>query len=131
MKKSASILKEYFLPDSNRWKFWLALALLFKSAFFLFQLSHGRPRGLMGFMGAAGGDTESYLAPVDHLMIYGTYSPDYRMPGYALLYYPLLLVFPKAVACNGVILVQLILASISVYCLALTARNCFQSNALF
>lgn len=125
------VLKKYFLRKHDDWKFWIGLAVVFKSAIFFLQLSQFNATEIPGFIGAMGGDTNSYLTPVENLIVGGTYAPDYRMPGYAFLYFPLLMIFQKATACNIMIILQVFMASASVYLLSLTARRCFKSDALF
>jgi len=57
--------------------------------------------------------------------------PDYRMPGYGAIYYLFRLIFSQVFAYNALIIFQFILAGISVYYLALTARFIFESDVLF
>ena len=132
IQKILLLLRKYFLRPYHYWQFWIFLAIVFKSSLFAFHLSQAESSQLIpGFIGYASVDSQSYLSPVDNLVDVGSYFPDYRMPGYAVLYLPLRLVFEKAVACNILSILQLLLASISVYLLALTARNSFHSDSLF
>ena len=84
-----------------------------------------------GIWGATMNDTHSYLDPIDNLLRNGNYSPDYRMPGYGSVYLLFRLAFSQAVACNLLILLQFILAGISVYYLALIAKCIFKNDRIF
>lgn len=122
----------WLFPSPGKWLFWLVLALLSRLAFFLLQL-HMFPHSsaIHGYFGQDDTDTASYLSSIDNLVAHGTYLPDFRMPGYGLLYLPLILLFSKATACNILIIIQLILSALSVYVLALIAKQLFNSTTLF
>jgi len=78
-----------------------------------------------------------FLLPVDHYFEEGTYSFDGerpyagRMPGYAAPYYLLRLILHKAPALVVLILLQIILAAISVFFLALLAYQLSRSRRVF
>ena len=131
MYKPYNVIQKLILRNSSDWKFWIICALVFKTLIFVFQISMDRPNDVPGFIGSTSPDTESYLLPVENLVYHGSYTPDYRMPGYAVVYLPLLIFFSKAWACNFVLIIQLLLSALSVYCLALTAKIGFQSNRIF
>jgi hypothetical protein len=124
-------LKKLFLKESADWRFWLLLGIIAKSGLFLFSIFQHHTPGIEGFWGYTGGDTSEYLSGTENLLKNGTYYPDFRMPGYAVLYLPLLFFFSKATACNLLIIIQMLLSGISVYILALTVKNLFKSNGLF
>jgi hypothetical protein len=127
-----SRLLKFFFRDPSKWPFWFFVAFLFKLFFFVFQIStHIHQTEIPGFFGYIWGDTWSYLDPIDKLVKKGSYWPDYRMPGYGLAYLPLIIIFSKATACNLLIIIQLLLASLSVYVLALTAKKIFHTNTAF
>jgi hypothetical protein len=131
MTKIRLIAHKFFLKEPGDWRFWIAFSLVAKISIFLFQISQNRPVYMEGFIGHVGGDSDSYLIPLDNLVQTGTYSPDYRMPGYSIFYLPLVLLYSKATACNIVVVIQVILSSISVYCLALTANLNGKKNLIF
>ncbi|HXP49134.1 MAG TPA: hypothetical protein VN922_04225, partial [Bacteroidia bacterium] len=84
-----------------------------------------------GFWGGIRGDSDGYLMPFESLAKTGNFNPDFRMPGFGVLYYPLLLLFSKPMACNILIVIQLLMSSLSVYALALTVKKLLKSNVLF
>lgn len=125
-------LYKFFFKDPAKWWYWFLFALVFKLLFFIFQISVHPPQAeIPGFFGTTWGDTFSYLDPIDKLVTKGSYWPDYRMPGYGLAYLPFRLIFSKAVACNLLVILQLLVASISVYLLAQTAKKIFHTNVAF
>ena len=131
IQKILPALKKYVFQNHAQWKYWVVLAIIFKTLIFALHLSQAEPAKEVGFIGYDSGDSQSYLDPVENLINHGVYSPDYRMPGYAVAYVPLRLVFEKAMACNAMLIIQLLMASLAVYCLALTARHAFQSDTMF
>lgn len=125
-------ISSLFLRKTENWIFWILLALLVKGLFFCFLLytntiQHTYP----GFWGAIGADTHDYLAPIENLIIKGEYTPDHRMPGYGIIYLPILLFFSKTVALNFLITFQYLAAAVSVYLLALIAKHIFLSDKYF
>jgi hypothetical protein len=77
------------------------------------------------------GDTPSYLNPIESLLKTGSYLPDFRMPGYSGVYLLFRLIGDKAMACNLIIISQLLLAIMAAYSLALMAKMLFKSNRAF
>ncbi|MGP8217168.1 MAG: hypothetical protein ACLQQ4_16480 [Bacteroidia bacterium] len=126
-----SIIKKIILIDPQKWKHWLLLAFLVRLLFFLSVIHFSQYTGFAGFWGGLRGDSNFYLLPFENLLKNGIYSPDVKMPGYGVFYFPLILFFSKAVACNIVILLQLFLSTFSVYALALTAKNIFKIKNIF
>jgi hypothetical protein len=117
-------------PDSPG--YWLVLGLLFKGIIPFIWLMHSKPIcEIPGFWGGTGGDTSSYINPIDHWLATGLYLPDFRMPGYGIIYFIFRLLFSSALACNLMIILQYLLASVGVYLLALTAKNIFGGNRVF
>src|SRR4051812_36913338 len=121
------------LPLPSNWKFWLALALLVKTIFFIFKiLEPGESYNYYPQVFAlGGGDSNSYIQPIENLLTNGSYYDDYRMPGYGWLYFVLRLMLPMTGALNMMVIIQLILSAISVYVLALIARKIFQRDSCF
>jgi len=119
----------------SKWFFWLCIAFFCRGILFLLEihihLVEDSNYHIQGFWGSTWGDSGSYLLPIENLIHYGKYSPDYRIPAYGALYFPLLLLFSKATACNILIIIQFIFSSLSVYCLALTAIYIFKKNVFF
>jgi len=124
-------LSKIFLKSPGQWWFWILLALIVKGGLLLFQFTHADHGPYSGLWGSTGGDTQLYLEPIDHLIDSGAYDPDYRMPGYGIFYFLLRFCFSKIAALNVMILLQYLMAALSVYVLALTARSVFKQPALF
>jgi len=125
-------LGKLLLANSSNWKYWLAIAFLSRLILFLLVMHYRQYESFPGFWGGLRGDVDGYVIPFENLANTGIYAPDYRMPGFGVLYYPLILIFPKAIACNVLICIQLILSSLSVYALALIVKKLLNnSNALF
>lgn len=124
-------LGKIFLRNPYSPLFWILLGFIFKAIPFLAVILNHPYRDIPGIWGATMGDDSSYLAPIDNWLLHGAYSPDYRMPGYGVFYLLFRLIFGQAGACNGLIILQLVLAAISVYCLALTAQNLTKKVSAF
>lgn len=78
------------------------------------------------------GDTRSYFDPIIHLLNFGDYSPDYRMPGYGGLYF----VFYKITESEQItlyliILFQFILSGIAIGLMAQLIFDFTNSKTLF
>ena len=92
-----------------------------------------------GAFAVRGGDTFSYLDPIENLFRYGTYAQDLgrletyagRMPGYGIVYGALRLVLGPGGAANGVVLLQLLLSLYALYCLGRLAQAATQRRAAF
>ncbi|HWY97510.1 MAG TPA: hypothetical protein VNY36_00375, partial [Bacteroidia bacterium] len=121
-------LKQLFLKPPEKWTFWILAAFCARLLFFFLQIHiyHGG-----SIWAVIHDDTNSYLLPIENLINKGSYTPDFRMPGYGIIYLPLLLFFKKTMACNILILVQLLFSTISVYLLALITQRLFKHNAFF
>ena len=124
-------IKSLLLSKPSTWLYWISIAFISRLILFLLVIHFRQYEGFPGFWGAIRADSEGYLTPFENFIKTGNYFPDYRMPGYGVLYLPLLLIFPKAVACNIVIIVQLLLSTVSIYTLALAAKNIFKSATIF
>jgi len=131
MLEFKQILKKILLKDSSRPAFWLMLGLIFKGIFFLAVILNHPYHDIPGIWGATQGDDSSYLLPIDNLLQHGAYFPDFRMPGYGAVYLLFRLIFSQPEGCNALIILQLILASVSVYYLALTAKYILKKDSAF
>jgi len=125
------ILKKSLFPVPSKWIFWILLALVFKAVIPLLMILHGhRPDPhLLGF--GFIGDTPSYIDPIENLLANGHYSPDRRMPGYGIIYLFFRQFFLYTGSYNCMVILQLIVASIGVYCMALLTRILLKSDSAF
>lgn len=127
------------LPPRTNWLFWLLIAFLCKATLFYYKTNvesriipnHYFPQTI----GYEGGDTYSYIEPVEHLIANGTYDgpifQDYRMPGYGAIYYFLRLFLSITPALNALVILQLIASSISVYVFGLIAFTLLKKESAF
>ena len=120
------------VPGVHKWRFWLLLALAVKLMYFWIVVhqprSHWPVEGSFGILHTEG---PSYIDPIENLVIEGDYSPDFRMPGYGVLYLPLRLVLPRPMALDALVLLQTLLDALAVYALALGAFLLVRSRAAF
>ena len=84
-----------------------------------------------GMLGIPGGDTESYFLPIENLLNGGGYIPDYRLPGYGLIYLALRLLFSKIIVYNALIVLQWIVSTLSIYYLAKSVWLVAKRTSLF
>lgn len=111
--------------------FWISLSFIIKGILFLLLINELGVISFSKFAGIIGGDTSSYLEPIESLISKGVYEPDFRMPGYGWIYYLLRLLFDQTASENLLIFCQFVLSSISVYYLALSAKILFKSKRIF
>jgi hypothetical protein len=107
----------------------VVIALLFKVFFFFAFFGYLNVES--GLLGLTGGDTVGYLSPIESLIKTGSYSPDFRMPGYGGIYFLFRLFFSSTAALNSMIISQWILVAVSCYLLARAAYNFTDSRNLF
>lgn len=102
----------------------LSFAALLRMGVYVFlHFSMGISISGSGLIGKRGGDTSSYFDSIEHLLLDGhyTYSLNQlsayagRMPGYGVVYGLLRLWLPQNAACDGVVLLQMGLAIVSLY----------------
>jgi hypothetical protein len=121
----------FFLRNPSNYIFWILIALIIKGLIPFILLFHGHrtdPHLLsFGFIG----DGPSYTDPIESFLANGHYYPDRRMPGYGIIYLILRLIFSYNSTYNTIIIIQLIVSSLSVYCLALLSRMVLKSNLAF
>jgi hypothetical protein len=131
LRQMLKIIRNQFSGPTEKSGLWLIQAFIFRGLTFIFLLSKPGEHSLPGFLGFLGGDSHSYLEPLENLVDKGNYQPDFRMPGFALFYLPFYYLFGKIAALNILIFIQYIFASISVYLLALSANMLFKSKIYF
>ena len=121
------------LPQPHKWKFWIGVAIIVKTLFFVYKLyePHFPNTIYTGTFAIDSSDTISYIEPIENLLNHGTYSDDFRMPGYGWIYFLFRLVFNQLVSLNLLVVFQLLLSSVSVFILALIAKSIFQKNLAF
>lgn len=123
--------KQLLLKSPSNYIFWILLAFLFKGVIPLLQLflTHRSDPHLLslGFIG----DTPSYIDPIENFLANGHYSPDRRMPGYGIIYLLFRLFLSYRATYNTIVIVQLVVSSVSVYCLALLSRLILKSDRAF
>jgi hypothetical protein len=89
----------------SRWLSLIILAVVGKFVLMIvFAVEHGMP--LTGPWYYAGGDSATYLGPIDSLLAGNGYFPDLRMPGYGAIYLVARLLLPPAGAMQALVLVQ-------------------------
>lgn len=124
-------LRRFFLQSPSNYIFWILLALLIKGILPFLRLFYGlRPDPHLLSFGYIG-DSPSYTDPIESLLSTGHYNPDHRMPGYGFIYFIFRLLFSYTTAYNIIVIGQLIVSSLSVYCLALLSRSVFKSTPAF
>ena len=119
-------------PENNAT--WIALALFIKGLYFvgfIFLVSKPSILGHEHFLGYWGGDTYSYVAPIESFIKNLKYHPDYRMPGYTMPLFFIRVLFNHITSLNILIFLQYIYSSISCYYLARIAQMVFKSNQIF
>ena len=102
-------------------------------------LVHPGSTGGTGRWAVRGGDTFSYLDPVENLLHVGTYAQDLarletyagRMPGYGAVYGVLRLGLPPGPAADALVLLQLALSLYALYCLGRLAQAATGRRAAF
>lgn len=121
-------------PSSKSWLFWLSVALLFKGVIFFLQLhDHTVDSGshIPGYIGGTWGDSMSYIDPAESFVAGKGYDSVNRLPGYSVFFIALRYFLSIGTVCNIVIIMQYVISAISVYALALSAKNIFKSEKLF
>jgi hypothetical protein len=123
----------------KEWLFFGVACCLKLGIFVLIHLGHAGKLAPHALVAIWGGDTFSYLDPVENLLRHGTYAQDLarletyagRMPGYAVVYGPLRLVLGPGWAADGVVGLQLLLSLGALYCLGRLAQAATQRAAAF
>lgn len=128
MKQIINRIRANF-PASTNWKFWISLALVVKTLFFI--LKSIELNSIDFSFSFSAGDTDSYITPIENLIANGEYYDDYRMPGYGWLYYIFRLIFSQTWALNFLVFTQVFLSAVSVYVLGLISLNIFEKKSFF
>lgn len=120
---------------------WIGLAILIKLGiftFFVYHINHDEHRDrVVLFLDT--GDAPSYTEPAENLLRNGDYIRDYRipnsragrLPGYPLTYLVFRLLLSPYGAKTGMVLLQVFLSGVSVYCLAHLAYLVFGKESIF
>lgn len=121
------------LPLPEKKNFWLLVSFIIKFQFLLIYIyaSTGLEDGFFYKFIKTTPDSFSYISPIETLIETGNYEPDFRMPGYGWIYFILRLFFSKSLVFAIIPILQTILASFSVYLLAIISLKLFKSNLAF
>lgn len=123
-------LRNLLLRNPSATFYWILIALAGRLAYYLLELHFmgevGAPKGVWGIY-----YDDTYFEPVSNLIKTGHYLPDERMPGLAVIYLPLILLFSVKTALNIFILLQVLLSAVAVYALAISARRLFKHIFFF
>lgn len=85
----------------------LLIAIFGRSLMLIWQLSmHGL--GEHGELYALSADSLDYIAPIESLLGGRGYTPDFRMPGYGIVYLVLRLMLDSTAALNGLVVAQVL-----------------------
>ncbi len=112
----------------------LTIAIVIKAAFAFYKVNElaGTNRIYKYTVAIEGGDTQSYLEPIENFIASGKYFDDYRMPGYGIVYFVLRIVFDSCTSMNLLLVLQVLLSGITVYFFAvITSRIIEQSWAFY
>lgn len=123
------ILKK--VPPPEKTLFWFTILLIIKFTFLFFIIDQNRPTTIPGSVAICSGDCDSYLPPIDNLVEYGSYSPDFRMPGYGIPYFIFRSFTDKSNAANLLIIFQTLVDAIASLVLAFTAYRITRRKATF
>lgn len=120
------------LPDPERWGAWLVVTLAIKAATLTILMQVGGiGLGNAGWLGVWWTDAPTYFEPIESLMRGGDYTPDVRMPGYGAVYLLVRLFTEPPLTYDALVLLQTLLAAVSMYVLARLAYRLTGSKALF
>ncbi len=123
------------LIEPQNWWLWILVTLAFKAILLIYYTHNIDTRlvvqGYPGLWTGFGGDTRTYITPIENLLAHNSYSPNDRMPGYGIVYIMFRLFMNNVHALNAVILLQVVVSSISVYALAITAERIFKIKEAF
>ncbi|MEZ0538241.1 hypothetical protein [Fibrella arboris] len=123
--------KPLLLKPASSWLYWTSVALIVKGLFLSWFLTRTYYHDIDGFWGQSNGDMMTYIQPIESLLAHQGFKTDVRMPAYSAIYLAFRMLFSPPVACNLVILLQLIVSAISVYVLGLCAKRLFQADRAF
>jgi hypothetical protein len=109
------------------------VAIAFKSGFFIYKLVDFTHVNISytNIIGIEGGDTKTYISPIDNFIENGDYFDDHRMPGYGFFYYTFRLFLTKTLALNALLIFQLVVDAISVVLLAKISDFFSQNRVVF
>ncbi len=116
-------------PQDKVW--WILFALLIRGAIGIHLFVTQNEVYFNGIYDTTHSDAFLYLHSVENFLASGDYSPAHRMPGLGLLYFVLRLFLTVKQAINGIIIIQITTAAVSVYYLALTLFQITKNKAAF
>ncbi|MBK7946509.1 MAG: hypothetical protein IPJ85_14960 [Flavobacteriales bacterium] len=120
------------LPDPLSAHVWLLVTLVVKVATLVLLFRIGAiGHGNAGVLGVWWADAPTYFEPMESLLRGGGYDPDLRMPGYGVVYLLLRLFTEPPVTYDVLVILQSLLASVSMYILARLVWQQTGSKALF
>ena len=122
-------ITSFLSPD--RKLLWFFVALIIKGLFFFSVVSQPHYTNVLGTWGIYGGDSDTYIVPIDNWIKSGKYTPDYRIPGYGIFYLAFRIFFNKIAACNALIVTQYLFDCLATYIGALLALKLFKSKPAF
>jgi hypothetical protein len=100
--------------------FWIILALIVRSILGIHLFVTQDELYFKGVYDTSYSDSFFYLHAVENFIKTGDYNPSYRMPGLGLLFYVLRLFFSIKQSINGILIIQILTAAVTVYYLALS-----------
>lgn len=117
------------LGRSRSWCLFL-VALLSRALILIWQVwQHQGDWSLPWY--ALSADSEGYLAPIDSLLRGEEYAPDYRMPGYGMVYLMLRVMLPQEAALHGMVALQVIAGAATTVISAGIAYRLSRSESVF
>lgn len=127
------------VPPSERAAIWIAVGIVLRLtafSFFMFSAHSNDVHPERGLLFLTGGDSDSYILPAENLLNHGSYIQDLyrpeskagRMPGYSATYLLFRFATDPETAKSCLTIFQVLLGGVSIYYLALLARNLFQGN---
>ena len=132
MMFSAKRITEKLNPENKL--LWITLALFVKGIYYIGLVFFITKTPILGYKNPLfiwTGDAASYIYPLETFLREFNYRIDYRMPGYAMPYLLIRLVFDFFTSLKVLIAIQCIYSAISSYYLAKIALMIFKSRQIF
>ncbi len=116
----------------ENWLLWLTILILARSFFTYTQTYSGIPTdACLGYGEARPYDVYDYVCPVENLLSNGAWEPDYRLPGYSIIYLIFRSFLPMWYALFMMIVLQVIVGAIASYLIAKSAYMLTKSQTFF